>query len=132
MSAVRTNFFSPWARAPVPLSSHPRSSAPRATRATGRRLIAVLDRLKLKCDKKIPCGSCVRRGCTSICPNGACFSLWTHVCPSRVRDRCAHAVRYRHLSLLRIQAVCLRDKALGETTCSLIEIAGAGTKPISF
>ncbi|KAH9926912.1 fungal-specific transcription factor domain-containing protein [Fomitopsis serialis] len=28
-------------------------------------------RLKLKCDKKLPCGSCVRRGCTSICPNGS-------------------------------------------------------------
>ena len=28
-------------------------------------------RLKLKCDKKLPCGSCVRRGCTTICPNGA-------------------------------------------------------------
>ncbi|KAI0923665.1 hypothetical protein AcW1_006560 [Taiwanofungus camphoratus] len=27
--------------------------------------------LKLKCDKKIPCGSCVRRGCTTICPNGS-------------------------------------------------------------
>ena len=34
-----------------------------------------LGRLKLKCDKKIPCGSCVRRGCTSICPNGACRFL---------------------------------------------------------
>ena len=29
-------------------------------------------RLKLKCDKKIPCGSCIRRGCTTICPNGEC------------------------------------------------------------
>ncbi|KIK65366.1 hypothetical protein GYMLUDRAFT_159686 [Collybiopsis luxurians FD-317 M1] len=27
-------------------------------------------RLKLKCDKKIPCGSCIRRGVHSICPNG--------------------------------------------------------------
>ncbi|KZP16269.1 hypothetical protein FIBSPDRAFT_749007, partial [Athelia psychrophila] len=27
-------------------------------------------RLKLKCDKKVPCGSCQRRGCASICPNG--------------------------------------------------------------
>ncbi|KAF8991168.1 fungal-specific transcription factor domain-containing protein [Cyathus striatus] len=27
-------------------------------------------RLKLKCDKKVPCGSCVRRGCESICPCG--------------------------------------------------------------
>lgn len=26
--------------------------------------------LKLKCDKQVPCGSCARRGCQSICPNG--------------------------------------------------------------
>ncbi|KAF8495572.1 fungal-specific transcription factor domain-containing protein [Russula emetica] len=28
-------------------------------------------RLKLKCDKNIPCSSCTRRGCPSICPNGS-------------------------------------------------------------
>ncbi|KAJ7467109.1 hypothetical protein FB451DRAFT_1040695 [Mycena latifolia] len=30
------------------------------------------NRLKLKCDrdKRIPCGSCIRRGCDSICPTG--------------------------------------------------------------
>ncbi|PVG02752.1 hypothetical protein CPB86DRAFT_691956, partial [Serendipita vermifera] len=27
-------------------------------------------RLKLKCDKKLPCSSCVRRGCPTICPDG--------------------------------------------------------------
>ncbi|KZP20101.1 hypothetical protein FIBSPDRAFT_790059 [Athelia psychrophila] len=27
-------------------------------------------RSKLKCDKRIPCGSCARRGCSNICPNG--------------------------------------------------------------
>ncbi|KAH7096390.1 hypothetical protein BKA62DRAFT_511806 [Auriculariales sp. MPI-PUGE-AT-0066] len=27
-------------------------------------------RAKLKCDRKIPCGSCKRRGCESICPDG--------------------------------------------------------------
>ncbi|KAF5341216.1 hypothetical protein D9611_006108 [Ephemerocybe angulata] len=27
-------------------------------------------RLKLKCDKKVPCSSCVRRGCDTICPCG--------------------------------------------------------------
>ncbi|KAJ6454761.1 hypothetical protein C8R47DRAFT_1029826, partial [Mycena vitilis] len=31
---------------------------------------AECQRIKLKCDKKIPCGSCVRRGCDSICPTG--------------------------------------------------------------
>ncbi|KDQ57817.1 hypothetical protein JAAARDRAFT_276298 [Jaapia argillacea MUCL 33604] len=29
------------------------------------------DRLKVRCDKKIPCGSCARRGCPNICPNGS-------------------------------------------------------------
>ncbi|KAI0730863.1 fungal-specific transcription factor domain-containing protein [Earliella scabrosa] len=40
-------------------------------RARGEISCAECRRLKLKCDKKIPCGSCVRRGCTSICPNGS-------------------------------------------------------------
>ncbi|KAG6902306.1 hypothetical protein C0995_001916 [Termitomyces sp. Mi166 len=32
---------------------------------------STISRLKLKCDKKLPCGSCTRRGCPSICPNGS-------------------------------------------------------------
>lgn len=28
-------------------------------------------RLKLRCDRAIPCGSCVKRGCAAICPDGA-------------------------------------------------------------
>ncbi|KAF8235392.1 hypothetical protein L208DRAFT_1433902 [Tricholoma matsutake] len=28
-------------------------------------------RLKIKCDKKIPCQSCQRRGCATLCPNGS-------------------------------------------------------------
>ncbi|KAI0794297.1 fungal-specific transcription factor domain-containing protein [Fomes fomentarius] len=40
-------------------------------RARGEISCAECRRLKLKCDKKLPCGSCVRRGCTSICPNGS-------------------------------------------------------------
>ncbi|EJD46940.1 hypothetical protein AURDEDRAFT_184166 [Auricularia subglabra TFB-10046 SS5] len=27
-------------------------------------------RLKLKCDRKLPCSSCFKRGCAAICPNG--------------------------------------------------------------
>ncbi|KAJ7187840.1 hypothetical protein C8R46DRAFT_879113 [Mycena filopes] len=34
------------------------------------RLSSKCRRLKLKCDKNVPCGSCVRRGCDSICPVG--------------------------------------------------------------
>ncbi|KAJ7906437.1 hypothetical protein B0H13DRAFT_1574767, partial [Mycena leptocephala] len=32
---------------------------------------AELARLKIKCNKRIPCQSCVRRGCSALCPNGA-------------------------------------------------------------
>ncbi|KAI0629186.1 fungal-specific transcription factor domain-containing protein [Trametes polyzona] len=28
-------------------------------------------RLKLRCDRAIPCGSCVKRGCAAICPDGS-------------------------------------------------------------
>ncbi|KAJ6538087.1 fungal-specific transcription factor domain-containing protein [Mycena capillaripes] len=31
---------------------------------------AECQRLRLKCDKKVPCASCVRRGCDTICPAG--------------------------------------------------------------
>ncbi|KAH7922442.1 hypothetical protein BV22DRAFT_1037465 [Leucogyrophana mollusca] len=40
-------------------------------RARGEISCAECRRLKLKCDKKLPCGSCVRRGCPTICPNGS-------------------------------------------------------------
>ncbi|KZT70758.1 hypothetical protein DAEQUDRAFT_667064 [Daedalea quercina L-15889] len=28
-------------------------------------------RLKLRCDRQIPCGSCIKRGCSAICPDGS-------------------------------------------------------------
>ncbi|PVG02745.1 hypothetical protein CPB86DRAFT_539882 [Serendipita vermifera] len=37
---------------------------------TLHRACAECRRLKLKCDKTVPCGACVRRGCPSICPEG--------------------------------------------------------------
>ncbi|KAI0032055.1 fungal-specific transcription factor domain-containing protein, partial [Vararia minispora EC-137] len=40
-------------------------------RARGAIACAECRRLKLKCDKTVPCTSCKRRGCASICPNGA-------------------------------------------------------------
>ncbi|KZT28275.1 hypothetical protein NEOLEDRAFT_1129627 [Neolentinus lepideus HHB14362 ss-1] len=40
-------------------------------RARGAISCAECRRLKLKCDKTIPCSSCKRRGCASICPNGS-------------------------------------------------------------
>lgn len=30
--------------------------------------------LKLRCDRNIPCGSCVKRGCGAICPDGTSSS----------------------------------------------------------
>lgn len=27
-------------------------------------------RCRIRCDKKVPCGSCTRRGCVTLCPNG--------------------------------------------------------------
>lgn len=33
---------------------------------------SALSRLKLRCDRAIPCGSCVKRGCAAICPDGVC------------------------------------------------------------
>ncbi|KAF9524395.1 fungal-specific transcription factor domain-containing protein [Crepidotus variabilis] len=39
-------------------------------RLRGELSCAECRRLKLKCDKKLPCSSCERRGCESICPLG--------------------------------------------------------------
>ncbi|KAF7347397.1 hypothetical protein MVEN_01495500 [Mycena venus] len=39
-------------------------------RLRGELSCAECRRLKLKCDKNVPCGSCARRGCESICPLG--------------------------------------------------------------
>jgi hypothetical protein len=30
-----------------------------------------VSRLKLRCDRQVPCSSCVKRGCGAICPDGA-------------------------------------------------------------
>ncbi|KAJ7648523.1 fungal-specific transcription factor domain-containing protein [Mycena rosella] len=39
-------------------------------RTSGKAPCAECKRLKLKCDKSIPCASCVRRGCGETCPTG--------------------------------------------------------------
>ncbi|KAJ6594886.1 hypothetical protein B0H19DRAFT_1366629 [Mycena capillaripes] len=39
-------------------------------RTSGKAPCAECKRLKLKCDKNIPCASCVRRGCGDTCPTG--------------------------------------------------------------
>lgn len=50
---------------------YPSSSLTHCNHATlGELSCAECRRLKLRCDKKVPCGSCMRRGCESICPCG--------------------------------------------------------------
>ncbi|KAI6150929.1 hypothetical protein BKA82DRAFT_4465224, partial [Pisolithus tinctorius] len=39
-------------------------------RNNGQLSCAECNRLKIKCDKQIPCQSCRRRGCAALCPNG--------------------------------------------------------------
>ncbi|KAL5500878.1 hypothetical protein ACEPAH_9265 [Sanghuangporus vaninii] len=43
-------------------------------RSKGQIACAECRRLKLRCDKNVPCGSCTRRGCRAICPNGVLSS----------------------------------------------------------
>ncbi|KAG1747737.1 fungal-specific transcription factor domain-containing protein [Suillus paluster] len=40
-------------------------------RNNGQISCAECRRLKIKCDKQIPCQSCQRRGCAALCPNGS-------------------------------------------------------------
>ncbi|KAI5123792.1 hypothetical protein M0805_009087 [Coniferiporia weirii] len=40
-------------------------------RSRGEISCAECRRLKIKCDKQLPCSSCLRRGCASLCPNGS-------------------------------------------------------------
>ncbi|KAI6041873.1 fungal-specific transcription factor domain-containing protein [Pisolithus marmoratus] len=40
-------------------------------RNSGQISCAECRRLKIKCDKQIPCQSCQRRGCAALCPNGS-------------------------------------------------------------
>ncbi|KAI5122508.1 hypothetical protein M0805_001416 [Coniferiporia weirii] len=43
----------------------------RRRRGAARLSCAECRRLKLRCDRKIPCESCVKRGCSAICPDGS-------------------------------------------------------------
>ncbi|KAL5504658.1 hypothetical protein ACEPAH_7321 [Sanghuangporus vaninii] len=40
-------------------------------RSRGEISCAECRRLKIKCDRQLPCSSCMRRGCASLCPNGS-------------------------------------------------------------
>ncbi|KAH8795154.1 fungal-specific transcription factor domain-containing protein [Flagelloscypha sp. PMI_526] len=62
-------------------------------------------RMKLKCDKKVPCSSCVRRECSSICPTGilvsrqASRSLLAEGSPVRRSQDVIDGLRERSLQL---------------------------------
>ncbi|KLO18324.1 hypothetical protein SCHPADRAFT_820145 [Schizopora paradoxa] len=64
-------------------------------RARGQISCAECRRLKLKCDKQIPCSSCVRRGCMSLCPNGVQLSKENHGTRHPQRPRLVDKERLR-------------------------------------
>ncbi|PCH44398.1 hypothetical protein WOLCODRAFT_76356 [Wolfiporia cocos MD-104 SS10] len=45
--------------------------AKKRKRGATRLSCAECRRLKLRCDRQIPCGSCIKRGCSAICPDGS-------------------------------------------------------------
>lgn len=47
----------------------PKEEKPKSRRGTGASC-RECRRLKVRCDREVPCGSCVRRGCSGICPDG--------------------------------------------------------------
>ncbi|KZT08809.1 uncharacterized protein LAESUDRAFT_648494 [Laetiporus sulphureus 93-53] len=48
------------------------STEPKQRRRPGRVPVSCAEcrRLKLRCDRKVPCETCVKRGCSAICPEG--------------------------------------------------------------
>ncbi|TFK74894.1 hypothetical protein BDN72DRAFT_787970 [Pluteus cervinus] len=46
-----------------------RNAPPKRRKGAARLSCAECRRLKLRCDRSIPCGSCVKRGCAAICPD---------------------------------------------------------------
>ncbi|KAF9073829.1 hypothetical protein BDP27DRAFT_1318225 [Rhodocollybia butyracea] len=66
----------------APSSKAPSTSQQRAVeekRLRGELSCAECRRLKLKCDRAVPCSSCTRRGCASICPSGVLEAGAAHV-----------------------------------------------------
>ncbi|KAF7798002.1 hypothetical protein EIP86_009212 [Pleurotus ostreatoroseus] len=53
-----------------PLAKPPAPEVKKRKRGATRLSCAECRRLKLRCDRAIPCGSCVKRGCAAICPDG--------------------------------------------------------------
>ena len=63
-------------------------------------------RLKLRCDRGIPCGSCVKRGCGAICPDGN-----YRYTQSETETTAAHDTLQGHLP---------QDKAIGTSLRRLV------------
>ncbi|KAH9946509.1 hypothetical protein B0H21DRAFT_693617 [Amylocystis lapponica] len=55
----------------LPLGGNPPQFVKKRKRGATRLSCAECRRLKLRCDRAIPCGSCVKRGCSAICPDGS-------------------------------------------------------------
>ncbi|KAK0446109.1 fungal-specific transcription factor domain-containing protein [Armillaria borealis] len=51
--------------------THARELEQKRNRDNNQVSCAECRRLKIKCDKQIPCQSCQRRGCAALCPNGS-------------------------------------------------------------
>ncbi|KAI0778884.1 hypothetical protein BD413DRAFT_512605 [Trametes elegans] len=45
---------------------------PRQRKRPGRVPVSCAEcrRLKLRCDRKVPCETCTKRGCAALCPDG--------------------------------------------------------------
>ncbi|KAJ7173815.1 fungal-specific transcription factor domain-containing protein [Mycena filopes] len=58
---------------PVKRDAHnpPDGMAKKRRKGATRLSCAECRRLKLRCDRSIPCGSCIKRGCGAICPDGS-------------------------------------------------------------
>ncbi|KAG1861204.1 hypothetical protein DFJ58DRAFT_778147 [Suillus subalutaceus] len=46
------------------------SSSKERQRTRGEIACAECRRLKARCDRQVPCSTCVKRGCSMLCPNG--------------------------------------------------------------
>ncbi|KAJ7746905.1 fungal-specific transcription factor domain-containing protein [Mycena maculata] len=59
--------------APVKRDAHnpPDGLTKKRRKGATRLSCAECRRLKLRCDRSIPCGSCIKRGCGAICPDGS-------------------------------------------------------------
>ncbi|EIN06066.1 hypothetical protein PUNSTDRAFT_54365 [Punctularia strigosozonata HHB-11173 SS5] len=54
-----------------PASGSGEGAAKKRRRGANRLSCAECRRLKLRCDRSVPCSSCVKRGCSAICPDGS-------------------------------------------------------------